>query len=76
MTIQLINCKIILQQVEYSTAPEIRRVTEYLEAQGPSNFHTIRKDLQMVGYALISDLAAARDTGLIHLDESGNYRVT
>ena len=69
MKIQLINCSITVKNVSRSTPDDIRRVTEYLEAMGPTEFSFIMEDLQIIGSALILHLAAARDLGLIRLVE-------
>lgn len=72
--VELHNCKIWICRIGFATGEELRRLQEYLAACGPASFSEILAGMQIVEYALLDQLAAARDMGLVELVD-GKYQL-
>lgn len=72
--IELYNCQIAIHCVGFADGGDLRRLQEYLAACGPASYSEILVGMQIVEYALLDHLAAARDVGLVEL-VNGKYRV-
>lgn len=68
------NCQITINRIGYANGDDLRRLQEYLAACGPSSFLAILGGMHIINYALLDQLAAARDMGMVEL-VAGKYQL-
>lgn len=68
------NCQIAVNRVGYANGDDLRRLQEYLAACGPSSFLALINGMGIVEYALLDQLAVARDLGIVELVD-GKYQL-